>query len=194
VYFHKVNMLTQSYLTRLLARARNLNQEGKLQLSRELENMLCNESLTAAEYVGLFDSHILVALPDWAGHEDPHLSEDAQRLLSRRGFHKSLRIDELSLEMIDKISESISEIISSAGFDESRDLIQATISKSGYKPYVEGIRLEDGRDMSEVSELVRSLTQPTERVLIFVPASVRDECEIAARALIKPKQASLGEF
>ena len=194
VYFHKVNMLTQSYLTRLLARARNLNQEGKLQLSRELENMLCNESLTAAEYVGLFDSHILVALPDWAGHEDPHLSEDAQRLLSRRGFHKSLRIDELSLEMIDKISESISEIISSAGFDESRDLIQATISKSGYKPYVEGIRLEDGRDMSEVSELVRSLTQPTERVLIFVPAGVRDECEIAARALIKPKQASLGEF
>jgi HD superfamily phosphohydrolase len=194
VYFHKVNMLTQSYLTRLLARARNLNQEGKLQLSRELENMLCNESLTAAEYVGLFDSHILVALPDWAGHEDAHLSEDAQRLLSRRGFHKSLRIDELSLEMIDKISESISEIISSAGFDESRDLIQATISKSGYKPYVEGIRLEDGRDMSEVSELVRSLTQPTERVLIFVPASVRDECEIAARALIKPKQASLGEF
>ena len=65
--------------------------------------------------------------------------------------------------LISHIGENITEIckiISSAGFDESRDLIQATISKSGYKPYVEGIRLEDGRDMSEVSELVRSLTQP----------------------------------
>jgi hypothetical protein len=48
--------------------------------------------------------------------------------------------------------------------------------------------------MSEVSELVRSLTQPTERLLIFVPEEVRDECETAARALIKPKQARLGEF
>jgi hypothetical protein len=194
VYFHKVNMLTQSYLTRLLVRARILKEEGKLQLSRELNNMLCNESLTAAEYVVLTDAHILVALPDWAAHDDQHLSEDAQRLLSRRGFHKSLRIDELSLEMVDKVTETICEIVSTAGYDESRDLIQATISKSGYKPYVEGIRLEDGRDMSEVSELVRSLTQPAERVLIFVPAEVRDECETAARALIKPKQARLGEF
>jgi hypothetical protein len=96
--------------------------------------------------------------------------------------------------MVDKVTETICEIVSTAGYDESRDLIQATISKSGYKPYVEGIRLEDGRDMSEVSELVRSLTQPTERLLIFVPEEVRDECETAARALIKPKQARLGEF
>ena len=82
----------------------------------------------------------------------------------------------------------------SAGHDSERDIIQARISKAGYKPYVEGIRLEDGRDMSEVSELVRSLTQPNERVLIFVPEDVRDNCEAIARSLIKPKQASLGEF
>ena len=194
VYFHKVNMLTQCYLTRLLTRARDLALDEKLNLSKELKDMLCNDSLSATEYVALTDAHIQVALPNWANHEDILLAEDASRLLSRRGFHKSLRIDELTIEMADKIVENISGIISSSGHDQSRDIIQATISKAGYKPYVEGIRLEDGRDMAEVSELVRSLTQPNERVLIFVPEGVRDECESLARSLIKPKQASLGEF
>jgi len=194
VYFHKVNMLTQCYLTRLLSRARSLAMDGKLELSKELENMLCNDSLTATEYVELTDAHVQVTLPNWASHDDKILSEDSRRLLSRRGFHKSLRIDELTVEMSDKIIEKITDVVISAGHDSERDIIQARISKAGYKPYVEGIRLEDGRDMSEVSELVRSLTQPNERVLIFVPEDVRDNCEAIARSLIKPKQASLGEF
>ncbi len=194
VYFHKVNMLTQCYLTRLLVRARTLAANGEIELSRELRDMLCNSELSAESYVAITDAHIQVALPEWANHSDAHLSEDAQRMMSRRDFHKSLRIDELTVEMAEKIMPLISEVVKGEGYDESRDLIMATISKAGYKPYVEGIRLEDGRDMAEVSELVRSLTQPSERVLLFVPVSVRDECENIARNAIKPKQSSLGQF
>ena len=74
VYFHKVNMLTQNYLVRMLARARTLAQEGTLKLSKPLENMLLNTSLDAKGYASLNDAHIRVALPEWAEHADKVLS------------------------------------------------------------------------------------------------------------------------
>ena len=46
VYFHKVNMLTQSYLVRMLARARELAMQGHLELDGEIQHMLLNESLS----------------------------------------------------------------------------------------------------------------------------------------------------
>ena len=58
VYFHKVNQLTQEYLVRVLSRARTLANEGKLELSKSLHNMLCNENLSVKEYVRLTDADI----------------------------------------------------------------------------------------------------------------------------------------
>lgn len=194
VYFHKVNLLTQAYLVRLLTRAKDLAQRGELELSRQLANMLLNEELSAKQYIELNDSHVHVVLPEWSEHQDPALSSDASRLLSRRDFHKSLRIDEMTLDMVTVVKEAVQEAVQAAGFDPQRDVIVARIAKVGYMPYEEGISLQDGRDVSEVSELVRSLTQPSERVMIFVPESVRDRCETIARGIIKPHQASLGQF
>ncbi|HIG03028.1 MAG TPA: HD domain-containing protein [Candidatus Poseidoniales archaeon] len=194
VYFHKVNLLTQAYLVRMLNRARILHMDGKLELSRPLKNMLCNDKLTVKDYVELCDSHIIVALPEWAEHEDVILSSNANRLISRRDFHKSLRISNLTLEMVDVFREQIEKVVAENGFDPKVDVIVARIAKTGYMPYEEGIYLQEGKDVSEVSDLIRSLTIPTELVMVFVPESVRDECDVLARSIIKPKQASLGEF
>ena len=87
VYFHKVNMLTQTYLVRMLSRARSLAQEGNLALSPALTSMLLDEELDASTYASLHDAHVLVELPAWADHADPALSADATRLLSRRDYH-----------------------------------------------------------------------------------------------------------
>ena len=88
----------------------------------------------------------------------------------------------------------IAEELVAAGYDGEMDLIQATIRKRGYLPYNGGIVLEDGRDASEHSALIRSLAQPNERCLIFVPEPIRDELERNVREWIKPSQSSLAQF
>ena len=194
VYFHKVNMLTQNYLVRMLARARVLAQQGQLSLSSSLHDMLLNESLDASGYAALNDAHVRVALPDWAAHEDSILSHYAMRLLSRRDFHKSLRIEGLTTEMVSVVLPRLEKLVEQAGYDPSINVITAQISKRGYMPYEQGILIEDGRDAADHSPLVRSLTQPNERALIFVPDAIRDEIETSVREWVKPSQSSLVQF
>ena len=194
VYFHKVNMLTQSYLVNMLVRAKELAIAGELVLRPELSDMLLNDELTPAQYATLNDAHIKVELSTWAHHSDKKLAGLARRLLSRKDFHKSLRIDQLTLEMSDIIMPRIHEELIVAGYDPEMDLVQATIRKRGYLPYTEGIVLEDGRDASEHSALIRSLVQNDEQSLIFVPENIRDDMEQKVREWIKPSQSSLAQF
>ena len=194
VYFHKVNMLTQNYLVKMLARARTLALDGKLEISGRLRLMLLEDDLSPVQYAELNDSHVKVALPDWAQHEDEILSLYAEKLLSRKDFHKSVRIDSLTTEMIDVIKPRLEEVVSSKGFNPEIHVLYAKISKRGYMPYEQGIILEDGRDAAEHSSMIRSLSQPNERALIFVPDAIRDEVESMVRDWIKPGQSSLSQF
>jgi HD superfamily phosphohydrolase len=194
VYFHKVNMLTQNYLVKMLARARTLALDGKLEISGRLRLMLLEDNLSPVQYAELNDSHVKVALPDWAQHEDEILSLYAEKLLSRKDFHKSVRIDSLTTEMIDVIKPRLEEVVLSKGFNPEIHVLYAKISKRGYMPYEQGIILEDGRDAAEHSSMIRSLSQPNERALIFVPDAIRDEVESMVRDWIKPGQSSLSQF
>ena len=194
VYFHKVNMLTQQYLVKMLARARELANNGDLELDSRLEKMLVNEDLTPVQYSDLNDSHVKVVLPEWAKHSDELLSLYAEKLLSRRGFHKSLRIDTLNIEMLENIKERLEQFVSSKGYDPSVHLLYARISKRGYMPYEQGIILEDGRDVAEHSAMIRSLSLPNEKAHIFVPETIRDEAETLVREWVKPSQSSLSRF
>ena len=96
--------------------------------------------------------------------------------------------------MIDVVLPRLEPLVKAAGYDPSIDIITARISKRGYMPYEQGILLEDGRDAADHSPLVRSLTQPNERALIFVPESILDELEINVREWVKPSQSSLSQF
>jgi len=190
VYFHKVNQLTQEYLVRVLSRARELAQEQRLSLSEPLQNMLCNPDLTVRQYVRLTDADINGAMMDWADHEDSILSGYARRLVSRRDYHKSIRIGELTAEMSSVVIPKLLPVVEKAGYSDA-DIITASIRKKGYMPYSQGIVLEDGRDVVEHSPLIRSLTLSSEQALIFIPEEVRDECERIARDVIKPSQSRL---
>jgi HD superfamily phosphohydrolase len=194
VYFHKVNMLTQAYLVRMLARARILASEGKLTLGSEVEHMLLNKSLTAEQYAEIHDSHVKVAMSRFSRNEDEVLSNYASRLMARRDYHKSLRIPSLTSEMFEVIQTEVAGFIERAGFNPEHDLITASIRKRGYMPYEQGIILEDGRDAAEHSPLIRSLSQSDEQILVFVPEQIRDECEVLVRSKTKPSQSSLAMF
>ena len=190
VYFHKVNQLTQEYLVGALSRARELANLGKLTLSEPLQNMLCNDELTVPQYVRLTDADINSAMMDWADSDDEVLSGFARRLVSRRDYHKSIRIGELTAEMSSVVIPKLLPVLENAGYTNA-DIITASIKKKGYMPYSQGIVLEDGRDVVEHSPLIRSLTLSSEQALIFIPEEVRDECERVAREVIKPSQSRL---
>ena len=190
VYFHKVNQLTQEYLVGALSRARELANQGKLTLSEPLQNMLCNDELTVPQYVRLTDADINSAMMDWADNADEVLSGFARRLVSRRDYHKSIRIGELTAEMSSVVIPKLLPVLENAGYTDA-DIITASIKKKGYMPYSQGIVLEDGRDVVEHSPLIRSLTLSSEQALIFIPEEVRDECERVAREVIKPSQSRL---
>ncbi|MEE2985051.1 MAG: HD domain-containing protein [Candidatus Thermoplasmatota archaeon] len=190
VYFHKVNQLTQEYLIGALSRARELADQGILTLSKPLQDMLCNEELTVPQYVRLTDADINSAMMDWADSDDDRLSGFAKRLVSRRDYHKSIRIGELTAEMSSVVIPKLVPIVENAGYTQA-DIITASIRKKGYMPYSQGIVLEDGRDVVEHSPLIRSLTLSSEQALIFIPEEVRDECERVAREVIKPSQSRL---
>ena len=175
---------------RALSRARELANEGELSLSTPLHNMLCNPELSVKQYVRLTDADINGAMMDWADHEDSILSGYARRLVSRRDYHKSIRIGELTAEMSEVVIPKILPIVEQAGYSDA-DIITASIRKKGYMPYSQGIVLEDGRDVVEHSPLIRSLTLSSEQALIFIPEEVRDECERVAREVIKPSQSRL---
>ena len=194
VNFHKINMLTQSYLVRMLGRARELANQGVLALDGEVKQMLLNEALTPDQYASLHDAHIKVAMGRFAAHEDEILSGYASRLLARRDYHKSLRIPSLTTEMFDTVQKDVAAYLGENGFDPMHDLITASIGKRGYMPYEQGIILEDGRDAAEHSPLIRSLTQSEERILVFVPEGIRDACEAMVRSKTKPSQSSLAMF
>ena len=146
------------------------------------------------KYAELNDSHIKVALSDWANHDDAILSLYANKLLSRRGFHKSLRINTLDINMVDAVKQRLEEFIKSHGYDPEIHVLYARISKRGYMPYEQGIKLEDGRDVSEHSAMIRSLALPNERAMVFVPEEIRDAAEAVVREWIKPSQSSLSQF
>ena len=190
VYFHKVNQLTQEYLVGALSRARELANAGELTLSEPLQNMLCNDELSVPQYVRLTDADINSAMMDWADSEDEVLSGFARRLVSRRDYHKSIRIGELTAEMSSVVIPKLLPVLENAGYTDA-DIITASIKKKGYMPYSQGIVLEDGRDVVEHSPLIRSLTLSSEQALIFIPEEVRDECERVAREVIKPSQSRL---
>jgi hypothetical protein len=85
-------------------------------------------------------------------------------------------------------------MVEEAGYDSEIEVISSKISKLGYKPYVQGILLEDGSDAAEKSPLIRSLSQPFEKALIFVPDAIRDAVEAKVREWIKPSQTSLSNY
>ena len=194
VYYHKVNMLTQEYLIRMLLRVKQLAADNKLELSQEMNNMFFREDLSVQDYCDLNDSTIMANLSSWSKSSDEKLASLASKMLSRSNYHKSLRIDSLTIEMLDSVESSLGDFLQDLGYKPEDDMIVARISKRGYLPYKEGINLENGLDVGIHSSLIESISQSKERALIFVPNEIRNEAEKFVRERVKPGQSSLSNF
>ena len=176
VYFHRISVLTQVYITRALQRARALTLKGDLELSAPLWNILINDQLSPSEYLSLTDAPIMTALFAWADHPDPQLSDLAKRVTSRGEFHRRITGHPLKISMARKLLPQLRSLIASAGYQPDTDLILARTQKRGYFPYDGGILLEDGTDVRERSKIIKALESKIDEVMIFVPPECVDDC------------------
>ncbi len=182
VYFHKLNMLTTAYVIRALVRARELVVAGEMTVSRRMERMLTDENLSVKDYLALTDSLIYAELSAFVSHPDPALSKWAGLLASRSGMHKRVRVRDLTEVAFWGAQNNIKQILSDAGHHPDEDMIVTRVNKEGYRPYTGGIRLEDGRDISEVSPMVASITAPLNDIMLFVPEDCREAAENAIQS------------
>lgn len=191
VYFHRISVLTQVYITKALQRAKILYQKGNLELNPALHDILINEQLTPAKYVKLTDAPIMMALFEWSTHTDGILSVLAQRVVSRSAFHRRISGYPLKISMARRLLPQLRAIISEAGFQPELDLILARTQKRGYFPYDCGILLEDGTDVRERSKIIQALESKIDEVMIFVPPECVDLC--VAHIEVELNASKLGE-
>ena len=182
VYFHKLNMLTTAYVIRALVRARELIEAGEMDVSRRMERMLTDENLSVKDYLALSDSLIHAELSAFVTHPDPALSKWAGLLASRSGMHKRVRVRNLTEVAFWGAQNRIKESLADAGHNPDEDMIVTRVHKEGYRPYTGGIRVEGGRDISEVSPMVASITAPLNDIMLFVPEDCREAAETAINA------------
>ena len=176
VYFHKLNMLTTSYVIRALIRARELVESGELTVSVRMKRMLTDDSLSAKDYLALTDSLIQAELSAFATHHDPLLSKWANLLASRSGLHKRVRVRNLTELGYWGARDNVREILSNAGYDPEHDMITARVHKEGYRPYSGGIKVEGGHDIKDVSPMVASI-ESLDDIMLFVPEDCRNAVE-----------------
>ena len=181
VYFHKLNALTTAYVIRALVRARDLVLDGKMTVSVRMNRMLTDENLSVRDYLALTDSLIQAELTAFVTHDDHLLSKWATLLASRSGMHKSVRVRNLTEVAFWGAKGKVEQILTDAGYDPEEDMIVTRVSKEGYRPYTDGIHIEGGRDIIEVSTLVASITAPLNHILLFVPKECREPAEDAIR-------------
>jgi len=181
VYFHKLNALTTAYVIRALVRARDLVLDGTLTVSVRMHRMLTDENLSVRDYLALTDSLIQAELTAFVSHGDRLLSKWATLLASRSGMHKSVRVRNLTEVAFWGAKSQVERILTDAGYDPEEDMIVTRVSKEGYRPYTDGIHIEGGRDIIEVSALVASITAPLNHILVFVPEDCREGAEEAIR-------------
>ena len=176
VYFHRISVLTQTYITRALQRAKLLHQKGDLQLNEALKDILVNDQLQPCDYVKLTDAPIMMSLFEWTNHKDYILSNLAKRVTSRSEFHRRITGYPLKIGMARRLLPSLKQIISEAGYVPESDLILARTQKRGYFPYDGGILMEDGTDVRERSRIIKALESKIDEVMIFVPPDCVDAC------------------
>ncbi len=178
VYFHKINLLTQAYARRALIRARALLLADSITTSASMRAMLLDSELSVSGYLRLTDATVMEAFREWVDASDEILSTYCQRLLSRRGFHKRLRVPNLDDETLEHSLPWLRSLLAEQGLDPEHDLLVERVAKDGYVPYkARGITVEDGLDLADHSPIAAAIAGKTRTIMAFVPNEVLEEAE-----------------
>ncbi|HMG34074.1 MAG TPA: HD domain-containing protein [Blastocatellia bacterium] len=174
VYFHRTLRSAEAVLLATLKRARAIGaaqvsgKETKNESKEVLARILGGDQISPQEYLQLDDNDLMFQLKVWSRSSDSVLSDLSQRLLNRRLF-KTLDVA-ASGQDSESFWERARGVVARHGFDPDYYLVKdraADIPFYGYYSpvdvaphsliYIEDELKKEIREISEVSELVRSM-------------------------------------
>jgi len=190
VYFHRTLRSAEVVLRSALQRALEIFKKGKdvwYAPQTAFEKVLRREPLTAAEHLEIDDSDVIYHLKQWQHSEDSVLSDLSRRFIGRRLF-KAIDLDMPVGERSDFL-RAARGVVEKAGFAPEYYFIEDHAGDVPYYNYytAEGaepqtrIYVEDGyarpqvREISEVSEAVRSLQRGYQLHRVCFPAEVKED-------------------
>jgi len=176
IYNHPKNIAATWMLQQAFRRARELLALGKLAADETVTAWLqsdCNQ-LPLAQYLQADDGVFVYHLQRWQQHEDSVLADLCRRFIDRDLF-KATDISPVSPEAHPDLLEQARRSLSQRGLAADYYCgIRVALSR-GYTLYQRGIKLqtEEGlRELSELSPLVKTLTQPLQRSWLIHPRAV----------------------
>jgi uncharacterized protein len=176
VYNHPKNLTASWVLERAFRRAKELMAVGQLSADDTVTAWLqqdCNQ-LPLQQYLEADDGIFLYHLQRWRHHPDPILADLCRRFLDR-DLLKAFDVTELDAVQQQWLLQTTYQHLKHLGFiPEYYAGLRTTWSK-GYTLYQRGIKLQDKsglREISDLSPLVKTLTEPWQRSWLLHPRQV----------------------
>lgn len=178
VYNHAKNLAATWGLQRIVHRAKQELALGRLEADDTLTAWLTQpmSALSLTQYLTADDGVLLYHLQRWRNSQDPTLSDFCRRHLDRdllKAFDISLLNDEQRQDVVQKVQV----VLHGASFTKDYTGIQVALTR-GYTLYQRGINVitERGlRDISELSTLVQTLSQPFQKAWLIYPREIEQE-------------------
>jgi uncharacterized protein len=173
LYNHPKNIAATWILTHALRRAQQHLFAGTLWADETVTAWLqqANQPLSLEYYLQADDGVFLYHLQRWQHHPDPLLSDLCRRFIDRDLF-KTLDVTAMTSEQQQTLLEKVRSDLNGLGLDPDLYAGIQTAQSSGYTLYHQGIKVqtETGlREISELSPLVRTLTQSWQRQWLIYP-------------------------
>lgn len=177
VYNHSKNIAATWILAHAFERARELLPSGKLWADDTMQAWLsqdCNQ-LKIHHYLSADDGVFMYHLQRWQHDSDPILADLCRRFIDRDLF-KTLDVTPVAPERQQVLLNKAQDQLDKLGINPHYYAGLCTTQSSGYTLYQQGIKLETESGLCEISELsplVRTLTQPWQRSWLVHPREIR---------------------
>ncbi|MGI0486892.1 HD domain-containing protein [Pantanalinema rosaneae CENA516] len=177
IYNHPKNIAATWILDQAFVRAREQLPTGQLFADATVTAWLmqdCHDQLSLADYLAADDGVFSYHLQRWQHSDDPVLADLCRRYLDR-DLLKAIDISHLSESQQTLLLEKVQHWLTQAGFQATYYAGLRVSFSRGYTLYQRGIKIQTPTGLTEISELsplVRTLTQPYQRVWLIHPREV----------------------
>ncbi|MBD1912883.1 MULTISPECIES: HD domain-containing protein [unclassified Leptolyngbya] len=183
IYHHPKNIAATWVLEQAFRRAKEHFAEGNLDADEVMAGWLRGDGdrLPLKHYLAADDNLFVYHLQRWQRHADPILADLCRRFMNR-DLPKTLDISPYSSKAQQALLEALQPRLQQAGFVPNYYCGIRVAWNRGYTLYQRGIKLqtEDGlQEISDVSPLLRTLTQPLQKIWLVYPREIDPKVEMA---------------
>lgn len=183
IYHHPKNIAATWVLEQTFRRAKEHFADGNLEADEVMADWLrgMGDRLPLDHYLAADDNLLIYHLQRWQRHPDPVLADLCRRFLDR-DLPKTLDISPYPAEAQHALLDALQPQLHQAGFVPSYYCGIRVAWNRGYTLYQRGIKLqtEDGlQEISDVSPLLRTLTEPSQKIWLVYPREINPKIEMA---------------